>query len=148
MKLLTIHCSQGENHQAQMHESAHRSTEQPRWPGDKERATRVYQCFTKPADSYFCAKNSRTKHNVVKDAEVGKSLHSEKTWSAVVEREIQEGAACWVFLRLFAFGTWLQCLPNSSHHRTLALCLECPEWMAHSHKLRGWGTQCHCHGFL
>ena len=72
MKLLTIPGSLGENYDAQMLESAH-------GPGDRGEEPRA--CISdlmRPGDSSFCAKNSRTKHNMVKDAKVGKSLHSEK----------------------------------------------------------------------
>lgn len=72
MKLLTIDCSLGEDCYAQMLESAHRLSEQTPWPRDKREQPHAFiRALMRPADSYFCAKNTRTKHDMVKDAKVG-----------------------------------------------------------------------------
>lgn len=51
-------------------------------------ASCVHQWVNETLDSSVCARNSRTKHNMVKDAEVGKPLHSgeKKKNNAITER--------------------------------------------------------------
>lgn len=79
MRLLTINRSRRENYHAEMPESAHRPSGKTSWPGDRrEEPHEFVSALMRPTNSHFCAKNSRTKHNVVKDAKVGKPLQWEK----------------------------------------------------------------------
>lgn len=55
-----------------MLESAHRPSEQTPWLEDKREQPHAFiRALMRAADPYFCAQNTRTKHNMVKDAKVG-----------------------------------------------------------------------------
>ena len=109
----------------------------------------IYQWVNETLDSSVSAKNSRTKHSMVKDAKVGKPLHSggkkRNTQGNCRKMQLVD-----FFSELFALSIFLWCLPQiPTRQWTFANCLEEQGWMEHSHKPGGWGSYwCHCQGCL